>query len=101
MAREIIEIKNLIGNTLDSRDAAQKLFECASNYERNVSVVFDFDGVDFMSRSFADEFYKQNKKWSAENNPDTEIDNANIQVIEILQAVSKTQQSRTLANERQ
>ena len=100
MIKKVINICNLIGNTLDSRDEASKLFAyLTDNSKQFSSFILDFEGVDFMSRSFADEFHKLKLKWCNENNALIEIDNPSIQIMDILQAVSKTQMSRELKNE--
>ena len=99
MIKAVINTKKLIGNTLDSRDEAQKLFAYISaNYELPVSVVFDFDDVDFMSRSFADEFHKLKMAWCNQHTSVVEIDNASVQILDILQAVARTQKSREVTN---
>ncbi len=100
MINAVINIRELVGNTLDSRDEARKLFSYLSDqYNHPQAVVFDFDAVDFMSRSFADEFHKLKMAWSAEQNCSViEIENADVQIIDILQAVAKTQRSRELNN---
>ncbi len=82
MIKAVINTKKLIGNTLDSRDEAGKLFAYVNaNYEHPVSVIFDFEDVDFMSRSFADEFHKLQLKWFSEYHTSIEIDNAAVQVL--------------------
>ena len=44
----LISVKQLIGNTLNTRDEAQKLLTyLSSHYDKSLSVVFNFDGVDF------------------------------------------------------
>ena len=97
----IISVNQLIGNTLNTRDEAQKLFEhLSSHYDHSLPVTFNFDGVYFMSRSFADEFHKLKVKWGAaeHNNASVGLENADMQIIEILQAVSRTQGSRVITN---
>jgi hypothetical protein len=100
MTNAVINTKELVGNTLDTRDEAQKLFAYLEEHDAlPVTAVFDFEDTIFMSRSFADEFHKLKMKRLQENNDAVvEIVNAPVQVIEILQAVAKTQKSRTLHN---
>jgi len=95
MSRTIIDIEPLIGNTLDSRDEVIHLFDTLnSKYTEFRELVLDFTSVDFMSRSFADQFYKEQIKWTLRNDHLLSITNAPVQVIEILQAVSKTQMGK-------
>jgi hypothetical protein len=92
MIHASVDIKKLIGNTLDSRDEATNLFNwLQQNYTTAREINFDFTDIDFMSRSFADQFHKEKIVWLNSNNIPVLISNAPIQVIEILQAVSKTQ----------
>ncbi len=56
-----ILIKDLFGSELHSREQAQKLF---LKITTSSSIVFDFKGVSYISRSFADEFYNLNKTFS-------------------------------------
>ena len=60
----------------------------------------NFSDVVFMSRSFADEFHKQKMKLIDNLNDIIHIANAPKKVIEILQAVSKTQSNRNLNNQK-
>jgi len=96
----IISVKQVIGNTLNTRDEAQKLFAYTSSENGHASpLTFNFEGVDFMSRSFADEFHKLQINWSANHINDTlKIENADLQLIDILHAVARTQKSRELKN---
>src|ERR1700736_5071624 len=90
MTSAIIHIKSIFGNTLDSRDEAIKLFVLLnSGYVQFQEIHLDFTAVDFMSRSFADQFHKEKGKLARDRT--ISIDNASNQVISILQAVSKTQ----------
>jgi hypothetical protein len=94
----IVSVKQLIGNTLNTRDEAQKLFTQLVAHNGHTSrVTLNFTDVDFMSRSFADEFYKLKIKRNIDNNKDDiNIENANLQIIDILNAVARTQKSREL-----
>lgn len=92
MLKKIPDIRSLLGNTLDSRDEAIRLFELLkSNYPEFKEITLDFTSIDFMSRSFADQFHKERLKWAQQDNVKILITNAPIQVIDILHAVSKTQ----------
>jgi len=92
MIQATIDIKPLSGNTLDSRDEAIQFFSQLKPYcGPFAEITLDFSGIDFMSRSFADQFHQEKMNWVKQNNMTVLIANAPVQVIEILQAVSKTQ----------
>lgn len=88
-----INIKQTLANTLDSRDEAIKLFRMMEEmHPSSTDVALDFSGVEFMSRSFADQFHKEKLNWVKRNRQSTiVIENADTQIIEILNAVAKTQ----------
>jgi len=95
MSKLTINIESSIANTLDSRDEAIHLFDSLNSRHTELKEIeLDFSYVDFMSRSFADQFYKEQVKWAQQNNIPLLITNASVQVIEILQAVSKTQKGK-------
>jgi hypothetical protein len=54
-------------------------------------IEMDFSSVDFMSRSFADQFHKERIKLQNDNNIVIEVVNASEEVINILRTVSRTQ----------
>lgn len=88
-----IKIKSILANTLDSRDEAVKLFGMMEEmHPSSTDVALDFSGVEFMSRSFADQFHKEKLSWAKGNSQSAiVIENANTQIIEILKAVAQTQ----------
>ena len=95
MTHAEIKILPLVGKTLDSRDEAEKLFEHLRDYCTQCgNLELDFSEVEFMSRSFADQFHKEKMEWTKDKNLVVLIKNAPSQVIEILQAVAKTQNAR-------
>lgn len=53
---EIINISNFLGNNLMSRPLAHDLLYYMRNSDK-LNAILDFAGVEFMTRSFADEFY--------------------------------------------
>jgi hypothetical protein len=57
MKNSKIIVSNLIGTTLSSREQADSLF----NHIRKCSekIIVDFSDINFISRSFADQFYKE------------------------------------------
>jgi len=91
----IIKVKEAFGNTLDSRHEAAMLFDSLKDYCTQCGeIVLDFSEVMFMSRAFADQFHKEKIRWCEGTNVTIFIENANDQVSEILQAVTKTQTKR-------
>lgn len=92
MLRNIVHINEVLGNTLNTRDEASKLMRHIQlEYAAINDVVLDFRDVDFMSRSFADQFYKEQQSYMQAKNVHIQIADADIQIIDVLQAVSKTQ----------
>ena len=81
-------------NSLVSREAATSLFNELKNSDTEFE--FDFSNVEFMSRSYADQFHKAKLEFEQKYNAKIHIINANEEVIKMLQVVSKTQN----ANER-
>lgn len=92
MLKNAIHIKEIFGNTLNTRDEASKLTgHIQSRHLAIDDLVLDFRGVDFMSRSFADQFYKEQQSYIQRENTRIQIIDADPQIIDMLQAVSKTQ----------
>ena len=90
-----ITISKVLTPTLDVREAATTLFEYIKSSNSNISSIeLDFSDIEFMSRSFADQFHKEKMKYSLENHCVISIKNADFQILEILNAVSKTQINR-------
>lgn len=92
-----IEIAKVIGNSLDSRDQAEKLFAIIEKIQSS-DVILNFENVEFMSRSFADQFYQNAKQIGVANKMTLDFENVNNQIKEILDAVSKTQFNRKVIN---
>lgn len=90
----LIGVLNILTNTetLDTRDQAMQLFDSLHGYCPQCSeIIFDFAGIEFMSRSFADQFHKERMKFQEEKNVKVFIENENSQIHDILNAVCKTQ----------
>ncbi|GAB3525923.1 hypothetical protein GCM10027443_00540 [Pontibacter brevis] len=83
-----IKVYKCFGHTLDSREAATLLFE---RYKDHRYLYLDFAGVDFMSRSFADQFIKESKTANY-NGTVVELENIDNDLKALLTAVEKTQQ---------
>ena len=92
-----VEVAKIDGHTLNTRDEAVKLFNFFLEdkfYFKARPIILDFANVEFMSRSFADQFYLLKKNWEFGNNTKIELQNYNKQIAEILAAVSNTQYSQ-------
>ena len=88
-----ISVFDELGNSLNSREAVSILSENIEAPKFN-PIELDFSGVEFMSRSFADQFHKEKIKWQEELNLQVDIVNANEEILEMLNAVSQTQDKR-------
>lgn len=78
-------------NFLISREAVEILY--AELKYSNTELELDFSNVEFMSRSYADQFHKMKLDYELRNKVKVHIINANEEVINMLQVVSKTQNS--------
>ena len=88
-----IDVFAKIGETLNTREAATLLFVCVvENYAKNV--VFDFSKVEFMSRSFADQFHKERMKLKEELGLMIDLKDASESVRKMLVTVEATQNKR-------
>lgn len=76
-------------NFLISREAAVSIFSNINGNQNNIE--FDFENVEFMSRSYADQFYKLKTNFEQNQNARIQIVNANEEVINMLQIVAQTQ----------
>ena len=85
-----IQISELLGKTIHTRDASNYLLQvvAATGYQQ---IELDFSGVDYISRSFADQFHANKIKLAIEQQKSTIVTNANTEVVNMFQAVTKTQ----------
>ncbi len=91
-----INLLDILPNTLDTREASTRLFEfLESNNNNTPTIKLNFSSIEFMSRSFADQFHKERLAFQTKNNCLIELKNADVQIIEILHAVSNTQKTRS------
>lgn len=79
--------------TLDTRESASKLVDMIKE-EGECKVELDFTDIIFMSRSFADQFHKE--LYSSDHTIDISIKNADVSILDMLRAVSNTQNDRSL-----
>jgi len=94
-----ISVLRLLGATIHTREAmAVMLREIKKNPCNQVDL--DFTGVEFISRSFADQFHEEKARLAEITGKEMIVTNANESVIDMLQAVSRTQNksSRNLSN---
>lgn len=78
-------------NFLISREAVVSFFN-ELKYS-NTELELDFSNIEFMSRSYADQFHKTKIAYEQNNKVRIHIINANEEVINMLQVVAKTQSS--------
>lgn len=91
MVTSEIKISNVLPLTLDTRESASRLVDIIKE-EGEHKVELDFTDIIFMSRSFADQFHKE--LYSCEHTVDISIKNADISILDMLRAVSNTQNAR-------
>jgi anti-anti-sigma regulatory factor len=90
--RASIHIKSEFGTSLNTREAATNLCKLISS-KKTTTVDLDLSGVEFMSRSFADQFYKERAELRDKGIAIFLI-NANEEIEKILEAVSRTQNKK-------
>ncbi len=88
-----LKLINVLPVTLDSREAAARFADIVREYSGDKQIELDFSGVEFMSRSFADQFHKE-LYLHEEDSVEIVIKNADATIIRMLDAVSKTQTKR-------
>ncbi len=90
--KKAIEIRVIqhLSELLNTREGATLLFASLKK-QRGDRVEFDFSQVEFMSRSFADQFHKEWKKLQQTRGLALVISNANEEIIRVLKTVEKTQ----------
>lgn len=92
LTEKIIKLSEFFNSSsLNTRDEADKLFTFLLNDRISNKLFFDFDNINFISRSFADEFHKSLIYLTKIEHVTCELLNSDSNIIEILQAVSRTQ----------
>ena len=81
-------------SSLNTRDEADMLFKLLVNDKNTNKLVFDFENISFISRSFADEFHKSLIYLTNIEHISYELENVDSNIIEMLQAVSRTQNNK-------
>ncbi len=86
-----IKVADKIGRILNTRESALKLTDLITSSSYKI-VVLDFSNVEFMSRSFADQFYVYyEERRHVQDDITIRILNVNEDIINILSTVRKTQ----------
>lgn len=88
-----IDVFTKVGETLNTRDGATNLFESVKEFNA-INVVFDFSKIEFMSRSFADQFHKERMILKEQNGLVIQIKDASETVRKMLITVESTQNKR-------
>jgi len=85
-----IQVSERLGRTIHTREASNHLLQVvtAGNCRQ---VELDFANVAYISRSFADQFLAGKRKLAVEQQKSIVVTNANADVVNMLQAVAKTQ----------
>lgn len=88
-----ISVSKLIGTSVHTREASNILMEAI---EKDLCdyIEFDFSNVEYISRSFADQFYVDKLNCAAKFKKNIIISNANETVMHMLNIVSKTQNKK-------
>ncbi len=90
---ETINIRDLVGRDIFGRIAAHDILAAAS-YCEDGSAVLDFEGVQFTTRSFMDEFYNEVRK-AREAGREITVTNMSEDLGHMYEAVSRTQKGGT------
>lgn len=88
-----ISVFNLIGSSVHTRESSEILMHQIETDPCNF-IEIDFSQVDYISRSFADQFYFDKMKCAIDLKKDVIVGNANESVVHMLNAVSRTQNKK-------
>jgi hypothetical protein len=89
-----ISVSELIGTSVHTREASNILMRLI---EKDLCdyIELDFSDVEYISRSFADQFYSDKLNCVVELRKNIIVSNANEAVMHMLNAVAKTQNKKT------
>lgn len=87
--KKLIHIQEYLPSTITSRKSVE-IINDASPWSHHISIVFDFNHIDFISRAFADELIH----FIEEKNISAEFQNTNPIVSEMLSVVKKNRNKR-------
>lgn len=85
-----IQVAEILGNTVHTRDAARQLLQVVADNPCQQAEL-DFLDVQYISRSFADQFHADKLELAAAQQKTIIVTNANEAVVNMLQAVARTQ----------
>jgi hypothetical protein len=85
-----IQVVEEVSRLLNTREAATELMNAVRD-SKCKHIEFDFSNVEFMSRSFADQFHKEKINLISDSEVLIEISNANEEVVNMLRTVANTQ----------
>lgn len=85
-----IKVIEHLSELLNTREAATMLLDFVKKQKAD-RVEFDFSDVEFMSRSFADQFHKERYMIQQSNGLMIVISNANEEIVNVLKTVERTQ----------
>ena len=88
-----ISVFDQFGSSIHTREASTILMNLIEK-ESCGYIEVDFSQVDYISRSFADQFYFDKTRYTVEFKKNVIISNANESVIHMLSAVAKTQNKK-------
>ena len=89
----VIKVQSKVGSDPNYRNSADVLFHAVP--ATTEELVLDFNGVEFISRGFADEFHKARLRFQAERNVPVILEQVNEAVQDMLSAVARTQEGST------
>lgn len=88
----IIPVYELLGGSIHTREAVAILMNAIED-DFCSDIELDFSGVDFISRSFADQFHHEKVQFAQTHGKRIIVTNADEAVMSMLQAVAKTQKA--------
>ena len=88
-----ISVFQSIGNSVHTRESSKILMNLIEQNQCD-SIELDFSQVDYISRSFADQFYADKMNYTVKLKKNIIVSNANETVIHMLKAVAKTQNKK-------
>ena len=85
-----ITVFELFGSTIHTRQAATEVLQAVADNSSSL-VELDFENVDYISRSFADQFHANKMTLAKNQGKAIIVTNASEEVIRMFQAVASTQ----------
>jgi len=94
---QTIKLRELFGSTISTREAARFLLKEItemSSKEKTKSIIIDFTKIEFISRSFADEFFKAKERIETQKEISLKFVRVNKIILDTLKKVKMTQKAR-------